>query len=164
MTTTTTTTTTSATLKLVTAATLGLFSGSALYMSAVEHPARLANPPQGIRLFKATIIPASVMQGSLSLTYMLVGAVTGVLTKDPEWFIPTVVGLAISALTLGWILPINNKMLALPESSTDLAVDGSGNVEKGKAMLQRWGRLHWGRSLISSCALVYMINKLVKGQ
>ncbi|KAI9356525.1 hypothetical protein DFJ73DRAFT_822926 [Zopfochytrium polystomum] len=141
---------------------LGIFSGAALYISAIEHPGRLANLPQGIRLFKATIIPASKMQGGLAATAVLLSTAAGVLTEDPEWFIPVGAGTAIWALTLGWILPINHKMLALPEPA-DPGVAASGDVEQGKTLLQTWGRLHWARSVVSTTAFVYMIHKLVKG-
>ena len=131
-------------LELTATLSAGLFAGAAIYITLVEHPARLEC---GTALAATEFVPsyrrATVMQASL--------AALGFLAALGSWFqgrglrvliAGTLLGLVIP-FTLLVILPTNQRLLdpALDRGSSDAA-----------GLLARWGRLHAVRSLMSAIA------------
>ena len=140
-------------LDLVTLLSLGLFAGAALYVTLVEHPARLrCGTALAIAEFGPSYRRGAVMQASLAAAGCLVGVA--------DWarghgVLPLAAGLvmaAVIAFTLVVILPTNKRLL-------DPALD-SGSAEAA-TLLARWGRLHAVRTVLGGVALLLIGLHLV---
>jgi hypothetical protein len=140
-------------LDLVTLLSLGLFAGAALYVTLVEHPARLrCGTALAIAEFGPSYRRGAVMQASLAAVGCLVGVA--------DWarghgVLPLAAGLlmaAVIAFTLVVILPTNKRLL-------DPALD-SGSAEAA-TLLARWGRLHGVRTVLGGAALLLIGLHLV---
>jgi hypothetical protein len=140
-------------LDLVTLLSLGLFAGAALYVTLVEHPARLrCGTALAIAEFGPSYRRGAVMQASLAAVGCLVGVA--------DWarghgVLPLAAGLlmaAVIAFTLVVILPTNKRLL-------DPALD-SGSAEAA-TLLARWGRLHAVRTVLGGVALLLIGLHLV---
>ena len=143
-------------LDLVTLLSLGLFAGAALYVTLVEHPARLrCGPALAIAEFGPSYRRGAVMQASLAAVGCLVGVA--------DWarghgVLPLAAGLlmaAVIAFTLVVILPTNKRLL-------DPALD-PGSAEAA-TLLERWGHLHAVRTLLGAAALLLLGLHLVGGR
>ncbi|KAJ3099275.1 hypothetical protein HDU97_003293 [Phlyctochytrium planicorne] len=141
-------------LKATTTGMIGLFTGGALYISAIEHPGRLRNVRPGIRLFKDTIIPASKYQGGLAALAAITSAVTAQISGDSIWYVGTSMGLALWGWTVALILPLNHQLLRLE--------DNDEKVKEGEGLLKKWGKLHAVRTGISVASFLFLTYRLAK--
>jgi hypothetical protein len=131
-------------LELIAVVCAGLFAGAAIYISFVEHPARLEC---GTALAATEFVPsyrrAAVMQASLAAVGFLSALAAAFQGRGlPVLLAGVLLGLVIP-FTLLVIAPTNQRLLdaALERGSTEAA-----------ALLSRWGRLHAVRSAISGVA------------
>jgi Domain of unknown function (DUF1772) len=131
-------------LEIVATLCAGLFAGAAIYITLVEHPARLeCGTALAATEFGPSYRRATVMQASL--------AVLGSLATLAAWAqgggLPVLLGGVLLGLvipfTLLVILPTNKRLL-------DPRLD-RGSAEAA-ALLDRWGRLHAVRSVASGVA------------
>jgi hypothetical protein len=133
----------------------GLFAGAAIYITAVEHPARLSCGSEiALHEFRPSYRRATVMQASLAV----IGCLTGMWsawTLGDAW-----VGLA--ALLLGAVVPFT--LIAILPTNNQL-LDPSLDARSGRAreLLVRWGRLHAVRSTLSGLAVVLFVIRLGRG-
>jgi uncharacterized membrane protein len=131
-----------------------LFAGAAIYINVAEHPARLSC---GTELAATEFVPsykrAAVMQVFLALTATLAGIVRGWLGGGTIWFVASGLILAVIPFTLIAILPTNSRLL---DPSLDRASD------EARTLLEKWGRLHAVRSLLSLVAAVLFIFASVR--
>ena len=131
-----------------------LFAGAAIYINVAEHPARLSC---GTELAATEFVPsykrAAVMQVFLALTATLAGIVRGWLGGGTIWFVASGLILAVVPFTLIAILPTNSRLL---DPSLDRASD------EARTLLEKWGRLHAVRSLLSLVAAVLFIFASVR--
>ena len=130
----------------------GLFAGAAIYINAVEHPARLSCGTElAVKEFRPSYRRAAVMQASLAV----VGAVSGLIAawqQSDGWIaLAAVVFGAVVPFTLVVIAPINARLL-------DAALDPRG--AEAAASLQRWGSLHAVRSMLASAAFAMFLWRL----
>jgi uncharacterized membrane protein len=141
-------------LELIATLCAGLFAGAAIYVTFVEHPARLEC---GTALAATEFVPsyrrASIMQASLAA----VGLVSAILAWVQGRGLPVLVAGVLLGLnvpfTLIVILPTNRRLL-------DPALDrGSGEAAR---LLSRWGRLHAVRSLLSAVAFGVLVWHLAR--
>jgi hypothetical protein len=126
-----------------------LFTGAAVYISLVEHPARLQCPTaHAVEQWRPSYKRATVMQASL--------AVLGSLLAIAAWLTGTGLIWLLAGLVLGSVVPFTlvvmwptNKQLQDPglDTTSDLA----------RSLLVRWGRLHAVRSVLSLLALLLML-------
>lgn len=130
----------------------GLFAGAAIYISLVEHPARLEC---GTELAATEFAPsyrrATLMQASLAAIGLVAALVAWAGGRGPAVLIGGVlIGLVIP-FTLLVIRPTNERLLnpALNRSSTE-----------AETLLKRWGRLHAVRSVASALAFALLIWNL----
>ncbi len=130
----------SATLALVAAA---LFTGAALYVSAVEQPARL-------RLDDAALLaqwkPSYKRGAALQAPLALIGAVLGVLaflgSYDWRWLFGAALMLANWPYTFIALMPTNKRLLAMTP----------GAPAEMRPLMRRWGRLHAVRTALGAAA------------
>ena len=130
----------------------GLFAGAAIYITAVEHPARMeCGPDLAIREFAPSYRRATVMQVSLAGIGFLT-SIAAWLTSGSVWCL---VGgsllVAVIPFTLIVILPTNKKLL-------DPSLDK--NSALASELLIRWGRLHAVRSLLSLISFLIFVIML----
>jgi hypothetical protein len=122
----------------------GLFAGAAIYITFVEHPARLeCGTALAATQFGPSYRRASVMQASLAaLGFVSALAAWAGGGGRPALLGGVLLGLVIP-FTLVVILPTNKRLLdpALDRTSSEAA-----------ALLARWGRLHAVRSAASGLA------------
>ena len=127
----------------------GIFAGGALYVTAVEHPARVScGPALAIKQFGPSYKRATVMQASLAM----VGAVCGIAAawegQDWQVLLASVLIGSVVPFTLIVILPTNKRLL-------DPSLDSNG--AEATRLLDRWGLLHSVRTTASLVALVLLL-------
>jgi hypothetical protein len=132
----------------------GLFAGAAIYVSAVEHPARLSCGPElAVREFAPSYKRGTVMQASLAVLGCVAGMIGGWQRGDPAVIIAGLVLGSVVPFTLIVILPTNNRLL-------DPTLDPHG--AELSHLLTRWGRLHVVRSVLGSAAFLLFVARIVQ--
>ena len=134
----------------------GIFAGAAIYVSVVEHPARLSCGTEiAVREFAPSYKRGAIMQASLAIAGCVAGVIGGWSLNDTGSIVAALLLGIIVAFTLIVILPTNNRLL-------DPALDASG--AEAASLLRRWGRLHAVRSVLSVAAfLIFVIRLLALG-
>ena len=131
-------------LEIVATVCAGLFAGAAIYITAVEHPARLAcGTALALREFAPSYRRATVMQASLG--------VVGLLAAVGAWWRAGHGGLLIGGLLLGAVVPFTLVGI-LPTNRRLLAPNLDPESAEAAALLVRWGRLHAVRSVLGGLA------------
>ena len=126
-----------------------LFSGAAVYITLVEHPARLGCATEvALTQWRPSYRRATVMQASL--------AVIGTLLALAAWLGGAGVAWLVAGLLLGAVVPFTLVVIAPTNHRLeDRGLDASGELTR--ELLRRWGRLHAVRSALSLAALSLMI-------
>jgi hypothetical protein len=137
-------------IKSLTVAAIGLFTLWALYVSLVEHPARLSTGSvAGVAEFRESYRRAAPWQAGAAVIAFVSGIMASLRTWQWVWGLGGVlVGLAIP-FTLLVIMPINRRLL-----------HGAPSESEAATLLVRWGRLHWVRSLLGLLALALVCSGL----
>jgi Domain of unknown function (DUF1772) len=126
-----------------------LFTGTAVYVSLVEHPARMEC---GVELAAAEFAPsyrrASILQATL--------AAVGLVSCIAAWLAGATLWWLVGGLLLGAVIPFTlivimptNKQLLNPALDTR-----SAETER---LFARWGMLHAVRSVLSALALLLLL-------
>ena len=119
----------------------GLFSGAGLYVSFVEHPARMScGTTLAITEFAPSYKRGTVMQASLAALGALAAIAAWLLGAPSLWLTGGLLLGAVIPFTLIVILPTNKRLL-------DPSLDKDS--ELGRQLLQRWSKLHAVRSALS---------------
>jgi hypothetical protein len=135
-------------LELIATLCTGLFAGAAIYISLVEHPARLQC---GLALAVAEFGPsyrrAAVMQASL--------AVVGCLAAVAAWALGSAAVVLVAGLLLGAVVPFT-LIVIRPTNKRLLDPTLDPGSAEAAALLHRWGRLHALRGLASGVAFLLL--------
>jgi Domain of unknown function (DUF1772) len=138
-------------LLLVSTVAAGLFAGAAVYITAVEHPARVACGPElAVREFAPSYQRGTIMQASLAVVGCLAGLAAGWLREDPVMAVAALLLGAVVPFTLVVIFPTNKRLL---DPALDLRSDNA------RQLLARWGRLHAVRSVLSTSAFILLVAR-----
>lgn len=130
----------------------GVFAGAAIYINAVEHPARLmCGTELALREFAPSYHRATIMQVPLALSGCVAGLWSAWLLSDAWVGVGAILLGAVVPFTLVVILPTNKRLL-------DPALDPRS--EQARALLVRWGRLHAVRSISSGVAFLLFAARL----
>ncbi len=130
-----------------------IFTGAAVYINLVEHPARMGGDTRtAATVWAPSYKRATVMQAPLAVVSFLAGAAASVAGGGALWLVAALLMGAVVPFTLLVIKPTNDQLL-LP--GRDLA---SGET---RALLEKWGRLHAVRSALSLAALVLYVALLI---
>lgn len=138
--------------EFLTAFACSLFAGAAVYITLVEHPARMACGIEvAVTEFSPSYRRAAVMQASLAIAGF-VFAVAVWLTGATAWWL--VGGLLLVSVVPFTLLVIRPTTKALLDSSLDK------KSARAAQLLSRWGQLHAMRSLMSALALLLFLYLL----
>jgi len=133
-----------------------LFTGAAVYITFIEHPARMQC---GVEIAATQFVPsyrrATVMQATCAALGLLASFAAWLAGASFCWLIAGVVLGSVIPFTLIAILPTNKRLL---NSTLDRR---SGEAER---LLERWGRLHAVRSILSGIALLLFLYLTIFGE
>ncbi|HXJ35469.1 MAG TPA: DUF1772 domain-containing protein [Candidatus Eisenbacteria bacterium] len=130
----------------------GLFAGAAIYINAVEHPARVSCGTElAVREFAPSYHRATVMQASLAVLGCVAGLWAAWRAGDPWLAVAALLLGAVVPFTLVVILPTNERLL-------DPTLDPGG--ERAATLLSRWNRLHAVRSALGAIAFGIFLVRL----
>ena len=130
-----------------------LFTGAAIYINFVEHPARMGcDTKTAATVWAPSYKRATVMQASLAILGFLSGLAVWLLGGGVMWLVSAVfIGLVVP-FTFIAIMPTNHQLLT---PGRDLASNET------RALLEKWGKLHAVRSVLSFVASVVYVGVLV---
>jgi len=137
----------------LTAFSASLFTGAALYVSLVEHPARMdCGTEIAVRIFSPSYRRAAVMQALLALLTFFSSIMAWLATGTAWWLVGGFLMVAVVPFTLLVIMPTNKALMALSLEKTRVDAE---------PLLRRWGRLHAIRTLLSLLSLLVFLLILV---
>ena len=127
-----------------------LFTGAAIYINLVEHPARMdCDTKTAATVWAPSYRRATVMQASLAILSFLAGVSAWLLGSGILWLAGAVVIGLVVPFTFIAIMPTNHQLL---EPGRDLASDET------RKLLEKWARLHAVRSVLSLVAsMIYLV-------
>ena len=130
-----------------------LFTGASVYITFVEHPARMQC---GVEVAATEFAPsyrrATVMQATCAAVGLLSSVAAWLSRASLWWLIAGVLLGTVIPFTLVAILPTNKRLL-------DPTLDKRS--AEADRLLGRWGSLHTVRSVLSGLALLLLLYLLV---
>jgi hypothetical protein len=122
------------------------FAGVAIYVSACEHPVRLALDDRAmLTQWKPSYKHGAIMQASLSMIGTILGLIAWWQSRNALWLVGSVSLVAPWPFTLLVIKPTNDALLA-----TEISQAGPAS----RALIEKWGRLHAVRTALGVLAAV----------
>lgn len=126
-----------------------LFTGAAIYISLVEHPARMEC---GVEIAATEFSPsyrrATIMQATCAALGLLSSIVAWLAGATFWWLVAGILLGSVIPFTLIVILPTNKRLLSLTLDRRSL---------EAERLLARWGALHAVRSVLSGVALLLFL-------
>ena len=131
----------------------GLFAGAALYITLVEHPARMSNT-LGVALaeFRPSYRRAAVMQASL--------AVAGAAAAIGAYFLGRGISTLVAGTVLGTVVPFT-LIVVMPVNKQLLDETRTAQTLDTDVLLKKWGRLHNIRTVASLLALAILAANIL---
>ena len=137
---------------LIAALSSGLFTGAAVHINLVEHPARMQTGARpALQEFAPSYKRATVTQVALAVTGFLSALLAWRARSDARWLLGGGLLVSVIPFTAVVILPTNEQLRA-PATADDPA--GGGRL------LPRWGQLHAVRSALSRASLLLFLSLL----
>lgn len=128
-------------LALITAA---VFAGAALYINVVEQPARLGLDERSLLAeWKPAYKRGTAMQAPLAIAGFLLGLAAWWRTGHAGWAIGALLMIANWPFTFLAIMPTNHRLIAIEPLTAG---------PESRAMIERWGSLHAGRTALGFAA------------
>jgi hypothetical protein len=121
-----------------------LFAGAALYITLVEHPARmgLENGPL-LAQWQPSYRRALPIQAGLAMLGGAAGLVAWYFLREWQWMVGSLILLANWPFTMLVIMPTNKRLMTMQPQHAGA---------ESRALLRRWGSLHGVRSALGSAA------------
>jgi uncharacterized membrane protein len=132
-----------------------LFTGAAVYITLVEHPARMEC---GTKVAATEFVPsykrATIMQVGLAVVASVGAVLSWAFGGGMLWLLGAILIVAVIPFTIGFIMPINQVLL---DAATD---KGSVSTQN---LLVAWGRLHGVRTALSlSASVIFLVSALLR--
>ena len=140
--------------RLVAVLTAGLFSGAAIYINLVEHPARMScGTGLAVKQWRPSYHRATIMQVPL--------AIVSLLSSLAVWYFDHVRLFLVSGLLIGSVIPFT--LLVILPTNKKLEQPGIENdVDQTSQLLARWNHLHLVRTILSLCSFAVMLFAILK--
>jgi hypothetical protein len=123
-----------------------LFAGAALYISLVEHPARLRlEDGPLLAQWQPSYKRALPIQSGLAVVGGLAGLLAWYFSSDWQWVAGSLALLANWPFTLIVIMPVNKRLMAMRQHDAGA---------ESRKMLVQWGNLHNVRSALGAVAML----------
>jgi Domain of unknown function (DUF1772) len=121
-----------------------VFAGAAIYISLVEHPARMqCDTRTAATVWAPSYQRATMMQAPLAVLSCIAGMVVWWFSAGTLWL--------IGALLIGSVVPYT--LIVIKPTNTQLLTQGRDlTSSETRALLEEWGRLHAFRSVLSLAA------------
>jgi hypothetical protein len=130
-----------------------LFAGAALFISVVEHPARMGlDTGTAASQWAPSYKRATWLQAPLAVVGLVSCVGVWLLSGSVVWLVAGVILGAVVPFTYGVIMPTNHKLLA---PGRDLS------SAETRGLLVQWGRLHAWRTALSLIATVILLLQFV---
>src|SRR5262249_14847414 len=130
-----------------------IFTGAAIYINLVEHPARMGCDTKiAATVWAPSYKRATAMQAPLAIVGFFTGVISWLLGAGGLWLLGALLLGAVVPFTFIVIMPTNHALLA---PGRDLS------SPETRALLEKWGRLHAVRSGLSLVASVIYIASLL---
>jgi uncharacterized membrane protein len=130
----------------------GVFFGAAVYINLVEQPARIScGTHLAVTQWRPSYKRATMMQVPLALIGSLSAFVAWRFEGQTAWLVGGLLLLLVIPFTLVVILPTNKQ---LESRELDLRSEEAGRL------LNRWGKLHAIRSVLSGAAFLVFLSAL----
>ena len=127
----------------------GIFTGAALYVNLAEQPARLTLDDRALLAeWKLSYKHGAAMQAPLALIGCALGLAAWWQTGDWRWLAGAVAIVANWPYTLLVIRPTNNVLLR---------IDPADAGPHSRALIEKWGWLHAGRSALGVLATLLFL-------
>lgn len=127
-----------------------MFAGGALYISIVEHPARMrAGVPVALAEFRQMYRRAAPWQASSAAVSLLASVALSILTRQWAW--------AVGGAAVGAVIPFT--LLAMMATNNRLLDPRPPGEAEAALWLRRWGILHWVRSALGAAGLLILLSK-----
>ncbi len=127
----------------------GIFTGAAIYVSLVEHPARLEiGPALAVPEFGPSYHRGARMQASMTILGCLSAVAAWLAGASAWWLLGGLILAANIPFTLIVIFPINKRLL-------DPTLDA--NSPEALQLLVQWGKLHRVRSLLGLISFLFFL-------
>ena len=124
--------------------TAGLFAGGALYISAVEQPARLVLDDRALLAeWKPAYKRGTAMQAPLAVVGFLLGLMAWWQTGHAGWMAGGLLMIANWPVTYFAIMPTNNNLMLVEQVTAG---------PESRAMIVKWGSLHRMRTALGLAA------------
>jgi len=126
-----------------------LFAGAALYVNAVEHPARMSC---GTEVALAQWVPSYKRATWMQAPLAVVGSVSAVVA----WLAGSSVSWLVGGVLLGLVVPFT-LLVIMPTNTRLSSPDLDRRSEQARGLLAQWNVLHGVRSALSVLALVLFL-------
>jgi hypothetical protein len=141
-------------LKVVAVLSSGLFAGAALYITAVEHPARIFQGALiALHEFRPSYKRAAPLQASLAVICFLCSVVVWWLTGRWGWLAGGALVGAVVPFTLVFIMPTNRLLLDAASPLKD---------DETLVLLAKWARLHAVRAFLSLLGFAVLLVESIQ--
>jgi hypothetical protein len=126
-----------------------VFTGAAVYINIAEHPARLILEDSALLTqWKPSYKRGFALQASLAVIGCLLGLWAWYLTGIWQWGLGAVVLVSNWPYTLVAIMPVNNRLMAMPVDSP---------TDELRILMSKWNRFHAVRSALGAGATIIFI-------
>jgi hypothetical protein len=127
-----------------------VFAGAALYISMVEHPARLGLDHRSLLMeWKPAYKRGTAMQAPLAIGGFVLGLAAWWQSGHLAWAVGALLMIANWPVTFFAIMPTNNKLMGI-----EPAMAGP----ESRAMIETWGSLHRVRTALGIAASVAFLT------
>jgi|688.fasta_scaffold233453_3 hypothetical protein len=138
-------------LRLLAILACAIFTGAAIFISLVEHPARLSCGTEvALKEWVPSYKRGTVMQVSLAILGFVFAFIVWLVSSNIWWLIGGIVLISVIPFTLIVVMPTNKCLLSLAHNE---------NTEEASRLLKKWGNLHMVRSALGLVALIiFLVN------
>ena len=123
-----------------------LFAGAALYITLVEHPARMGLDDGALLAqWQPSYKRALPIQAGLAVLGGAAGLLAWYGSRDWQWMVGSLLLLANWPFTMLVIMPVNKPLMAMMPQEAGA---------RSRGLLHRWGTLHAVRSMLGSVTVL----------